>query len=444
MGILAGAAGLYLASDLLLNHFLAPRVQKAFNAAYPAGSLLMGKLHYHFRENCLACDSLILKTRDSSLRCSIARCCLRGARWTKVLLGPRRGLAILAGARWEARNITLTFGVSGYELRCGRLRASVPDSEVEFEAIDLHPAAGDQAFFAASPFKRTRFHLIVPRGKVAEVAWPELLRGKGYTAGSVELEGLSLDVLMNQDKPLNPHPRGPFTPGEALGRIQKPFTVDRIDLRDGRLNLGEIRAWGAEPGVLTFGKVRVAARGISNQAGRGITAVARAEGEFMDAARLSVSMEMPLTAPELSLQYSGSMGPLDLRAINPFLEIAGHTRINSGRFQEGMFSIAVVDGHAKGELRAVYQGLDITLLDKQSGIEGGPLDQLKTFLADHLVLRKNNSPEVSDSIIIGTVNYTRKPQEGFTHFIWFALRDGIFDVLGLNDYVKGPKNRRHN
>jgi len=45
----------------------------------------------------------------------------------------------LKGSIADAREMVLNFWQSQYELRCARLRISVPDSEILAEALELHP-----------------------------------------------------------------------------------------------------------------------------------------------------------------------------------------------------------------------------------------------------------------------------------------------------------------
>ena len=181
------------------------------------------------------------------------------------------------------------------------------------------------------------------------------------------------------------------------------------------------------------------AEGISTPADPSTVTRVGGRGDLMDAATLTVSMAIPLTSPELSFHYSGSLTGMDLARLNPFLEVAGHTRINSGKFEEGVFDIQVDHDRAKGLLRAIYRDLDITLLDPRTGSDNGILNEIKSFLTDRVALRRNNTPELSNSIKLGEIDYTRNPGEKFFPFVWHALRDGIFDVLGLKAFLKQPK-----
>jgi hypothetical protein len=110
-----------------------------------------------------------------------------------------------------------------YRIRIARLRASVPDSELIAEGTEVRPSAGDEAFFAAHPFRSPRFQLEVSECRVVGLAYAELFQGKSYRARSLHFEGPALEALVNCDKPSRPFVRSPPMVHEALAAIRQPL-----------------------------------------------------------------------------------------------------------------------------------------------------------------------------------------------------------------------------
>jgi hypothetical protein len=71
----------------------------------------------------------------------------------------------------------------------------------------------------------------------------------------------------------------------------------------------------------------------------------------------------------------------------------------------------------------------MAVLDKQSGTEKGFDNRVESVLANALKFRKSNAPDASGSMKEGKVNYTRRPDDEFQQFVWFALRSGVLDVI---------------
>ena len=120
---------------------------------------------------------------------------------------------------------------------------------------------------------------------------------------------------------------------------------------------------------------------------------------------------------------------MDLARLDAFLDVAEHTRIKTGSAQEAAFDITVTAGQARGGVRGIYKDLEIALLDKQTGSEDGLKNRVTSFVANTLKIRNSNAPDASGSMKEGDVNYTRKPEDQFLQFIWYALRGGVLDVI---------------
>jgi hypothetical protein len=80
-------------------------------------------------------------------------------------------------------------------------------------------------------------------------------------------------------------------------------------------------------------------------------------------------------------------------------------------------------------VRAIYQDLEIAYLNKQTGSENGLGNRVASFFANVLKIRNSNAPDASGAMKEGEVNYTRKPEDTFLQFAWFALRTGALDVI---------------
>ncbi len=150
--------------------------------------------------------------------------------------------------------------------------------------------------------------------------------------------------------------------------------------------------------------------------------------------RAELNLSFTLATSDGVLEYTGVLGTMDLRALNPFLTTAAHTRIRSGILKEASFAATVRSDVVRGTLHGAYQDLQISLLNRETLTEDGVMNRLKSFFADHLVLRTSNPSEGSPAV--GRIDYERQARERELHFLWFAVRNGILDLIGLSDFVK--------
>ncbi|MGA9363479.1 MAG: hypothetical protein WBW16_03835 [Bacteroidota bacterium] len=429
--VLVCVLALLLFPDPLVNRFIKPRITKAFAEAYPAYSIRIADMNYSLLKNRFGFDSVALRAVDGTFSSNMGSFSVSGIRWMHLLWGGNLAPNDFASSVVDAKDIVLKLPQSQYELRCKRLRVSVPDSEIVAEALELHPLMDDEQFFAGSKFRRTRFRLVIPRCRVVGSACLELLQGKIYCARSGQVNDAFLDVLVNMDQLASGDSSSLLMPNEILSSMKETIQVHSLNIINGRLKYAERYAVGSEPAVITVDSIQVLAEGIANHADRGAALIIHAQGNFMKAATVNVLISIPVASPEFSFQYSGSMSSMDLSVLNSFLEPAEQMRIKAGVLQEATFEINVDSGRASGNVRAVYRDLAIAAVSKGTGSEKGIVEKTTSLLAKTFKIRGTNVPDASGSMKVGEVKYTRKQDVTFFRFVWSALRSGVGDVVGF-------------
>jgi hypothetical protein len=425
--VLAVVALISVFGSAILDSYGKRRIERAFAMAHAGTVLQIGELEYSFGANRLVAHSVTVSASNTSLK--VARISLTGVRWARFLFGTALLVDILAESSLDVANLDWKFPRSYYGIHCDRLRASVPDSELIAEGNELRTLIGDEAFFAAHDYRTVRFHVVVPECRVSGLAYGELLQGSSYRARSVHFSRPSFDALVNRDKPVRPFAQRPLMVHEALAAIRQPLEVGNLSITNGHATYRVRVIAGADPGVLTFGSVRASIDGIANRSDAAASILIRAKGDLMDAGTLNVSMSIPIAPPEFSLHYSGSLSAMDLTRLDAFLAITQHARIKSGSVKEATFDVDVTSGRARGRVGAIYENLEIAFLDRQTGSAKGLDSRVVSFLANELKFRRSNSPDASDSMKDGKIDYAKKPENTFLQFVWFALRMGVLDVI---------------
>jgi hypothetical protein len=429
--VLVCALGLTLLLHEYLDQYLKSRITNVLERSYPGFSIQIVRMHYRILANRLECDSVVLRKNGSTISCSIDRLSLSGIDRMRFVRGEGDIPGELARSHADAQNVVLTFLQAQYELRCARLRISVPDSTLTMDASEVHPPVDDEQFFVGSKFRRTRYRLLIPQCSVTGLDCLGLLEGKCYRARTAEIHDASLSVLINKDKPVDGNAPSPRMPGVILSMIKEPAHLDSMRIRDGRLMYDERYGPGLAPAELTCESLQVEGEGIGNTSDHGDTAILRAQGILMSGGTVSVRWAMPVASSAFSFRYSGVLSGMNLGNFNSFLEIAEHKRLKAGTLHEAAFDIEVTTGRASGHVHLSYENLKIVAIEDRTGSEDGVGNRLVSFIANNIKLRTTNMADQSGSMKIGQVSYTRKNDETFFEFAWFALRGGIADVVGF-------------
>jgi hypothetical protein len=418
-----------LLPDVFINPFLGWRVRQAFTEAYPGHRLRLSGFRYDIWSNHAVCDSVSVTGADSEAVFSASRAGVSGIGRLRLLLGGGLAGGWLGDVRAEARDVSLAFARSRHELRCATVQVSAPDSSLTIEGLRYRPPASDEQFFARSAYRRTRYLLDVPSVRVTGLAW--LTPGNGCRARAVRIGDASLSVLIDKYKPVDETAEHPRLPGEILASLGIPLKIDSVVLLNGRMVYQERTDEGLTPAVLTVDSVEIRAEGIGNRAGGADTAIVRARGSLMGSTVMRVRMSMPVVAAGLSFSLSGSVGSLELARLNPFVEVSQGLRLKTGFLHSASFDIDVADGRASGVVRASYEDLKIVVIDRRTGSEGDVVDTFVSILANNVRLRTTNMPDGSGAGKAGEVSYERQVDETFLESAWFALRNGLGDMVGF-------------
>src|SRR5512140_2720825 len=276
--VLVCGLALLLFLDPIVNRFVKPKITAAFVGAYPAYSMRIAGMKYSVRENSFRFDSVALSAADSSFTGTMGTLSVSGIRWLHLLRGANLAPHDFDNAVVDAQTVGLTFPQSKYELRCERLRASIADSALTADALDIHPAVDDEHFFVGSKYRKTRFNFTTQQCRLTGVAFLDALTVKYYHARSIHVHDIGLDILINKDKPADRDSSSPPMPGVALSSMKESLRCDSIEIVNGSLKYSERFGLRSKPAIITFDSVDVLAEGIANHTDRDTALVIHAKG----------------------------------------------------------------------------------------------------------------------------------------------------------------------
>lgn len=431
LGLTGLALAFLFAPDYFINGVIKTKNIESFERAFPDYTLSIGNLHYKTWINRLECDSVELRARDDRFSCRLGAASIGGVGWIELLLGEALKSDNFESSRLLVGRVQVEYPKSGYELYCDRIGLSVPDSSIQVDSLVIIPAGSDEEFFARSKTRQSRYRLLIPRGHVAGTDCRGLIDTRIFCGRHATLESPMLDVLVNRDKSPAGGPPKPLMPNEILTSIKETLQVDSLSIGNASIRYAERFAVGGKHAVITLDGINVSVGGLENVSENRGAAVIRADGRIMKAGKLNLTMAIPLSTPEFSFRYTGSLGPMDVTKFNSYLEPSQHVRLKSGQLQDATFDIEVNSGHATGTVRAIYTDLNVAVLDRETGSEGGFKNKLTSFLANKLKIRNDNLPDDDGDVKIGHVDYRRQPGDPLFKFLWFALRSGVADVAGF-------------
>jgi hypothetical protein len=411
----------------ILNGFIKGKVERGYEKRHLGMKLQLGDMDYSLTANCLSIQSASLASANRIVE--FGSISLTGVKWLRLVIGSMSLTEACANASIDIQDLDFKFLMKQYGMRCKKLRASVEQSELMADGIEILPLAEDEKLFASNPFRMTRFKYHIPNCRVLGVSFSDLLEKKSFQASLVEVINPVIHVLANLRKPNKPFVKSPRMAAEALAALRWPLQIKKLHARNCQLTYGEQVINKDIPGVLAISEADLEIKGIDSRGEPSSAVEINARGKLMEKGLFRAQMKIPLDPGDLSLQFSGSLGTMDLTAFNSFLEIVEHTRIKSGQVQKAIFEIDVSAGQARGFFRVNYKDLNIVILDKKTGSKKGIENRFATIFANLFKVRHGSDQDVPGKMKEGRVHYVRKPDNTFPQFVWFSLRSGVLNVI---------------
>jgi hypothetical protein len=311
----------------------------------------------------------------------------------------------------------------------GGIQGSFRDSTLRGRAIALTPTRSIGQVLHRGRTRRERFTLHVDSVEARGVDWGAAVRDGAIPARAVILHGADLEIYTDRRLPGRPSPR-PRSPilQETLRRFGRPVAVDTIAFREASL-LYRVRPEAGEGiGILDFRHINGTLTGMVWRPGR------RSGAEAMLAVRAMLWGETPI-ALRVSGRPEGWLPQADLRltvgampmiAANTLATPVGRMDIKGGMLDSLTVVVALKGDRCTGEARPYYRDLSVRLISRGgffSRLAGGA----RTVFANSFVVRDDN-PGKDSMMMVGGIDRTRDPWQGYWPFVWLCTRDGLGKV----------------
>ncbi|HEY3933423.1 MAG TPA: hypothetical protein VGL65_02305 [Gemmatimonadales bacterium] len=303
------------------------------------------------------------------------------------------------------------------------------------DAVHAAPEGDDAAFEARTPYQKSRLSVSFAHAIASGIDLPAYLRRGALRARRLEIHGLLIDVFKDKSKPQDPAPDlVRRTPQQVLHDAHVDVAIDTA-IGDGEVTYREWDAGAPRPGVLVFAAAALRGYNFSTEpermsAQRPFRMVA--DAKLMGAGPLHVEWDVPLLASDFEMQWQGSLGSMDPRAMNSFLANSVGMRFTGGKFAGAEWDAVVRNGRAVGKLVPRWRDLHVELpgvARNDSSVVGGLKRGFAKLAANVFGIRGSNDSGASHRPIDASITHQWVPIETLPQFIWFQLRDPLLLIL---------------
>ena len=152
----------------------------------------------------------------------------------------------------------------------------------------------------------------------------------------------------------------------------------------------------------------------------------------MNRGKINVTYHFNLTDKDALFDFKGSIGPMDLQAINQAAMPLGMFKVNSGTLKTFGFDIKGSRKGGNGRVELLYNNVKVSLLKADTSADKLKKKLIATLYANIFIIKHDNPDKDGEQPRVAYVTYMRKPEDAFFKTMWRTLLAGIKPSVGLD------------
>ncbi|HZY35914.1 MAG TPA: hypothetical protein VFE53_04655 [Mucilaginibacter sp.] len=319
-----------------------------------------------------------------------------------------------------------------YSYKFDHLRLSTLQSRLNIEGLTLTPIK-TAAFFAKSDDDKFGFRL--DSLQMDNFDYLSYHKYRVITASRLFLNNGRLEVYGNPKKIPRLTDRVITFPNAALNKINSDLKIDTLKLCGISVFYTEFNAKSNQTGTISFNNTGGSFLNITTRPAalqKNNLCKVDLNSLFMNQARFNVSFVFNLTDQDRSYSYKGSLGPMNLKAINPATMPLTLVKIQTGTLRRMDFDISANRSIARGKMLFLYNDAKVTLLKRDSLFNSLQSSPIATLYANNFILKHDNPDEAGGRPREIHFANARTSETPFFKYTWQTLLEGIKPSIGLD------------
>lgn len=326
----------------------------------------------------------------------------------------------------------LEVGNEARSIMFGQMRANLTDSTLALDSVVIGPTLTDAEWVKQQKRRKDLIRMQLDSARFRGLNYRRLggVEG-GVVAQRVEAFNFRLHVTSYKDLPPGPTKRR-RSPQQYMAELGRPVLIDTVVVNGGRIAYTEHPAGKSTSGTMSWDNIQVEIVDLKSSAAAGSAAppmVIKASALLLGQGKLETTIEIPLMASQFDMKYSGSLGPMDMTAINRLSEPVASMKLTGGSLQSLRFSMLVRNGRSAGQVTPLYRDFKVQLTDKKANAVKKAGLAIVSLFANTFKVRGNNPDKPGKAPVAGRVNLPYQPTATLPQVFWFALREGLNEVF---------------
>jgi hypothetical protein len=328
----------------------------------------------------------------------------------------------IAKIAWPSPDKLYNYQAENIALRSGAGTLSVSQ-------ISIIPKLGENEFVNAIPTQDDRFHFsfnnVVFSGVDIRRLPDEYLKSETMTIGRS-----SFKIYRDLARPRDKKNRVGQYPHQVMDDIPLRFNIKRVNVRNSFVEYKERNHITRQSGKVQFYSVNGTITNFTNDK-KSSNKIMRAtvNSSFLNKTSLKTDWTFYLFDPKGRFDVSGNIGAIDGQALNLLAEPMGPASIEEGQMKGMTFNLHGDDYSMDGDIKMLYEDLDVALLEKDKGATETDKKFLTSLIANLAI--KNSNPKGNDEVRVQQVHLSRDTNRSLFNLCWKTIFKGIQETVGI-------------
>ena len=319
-----------------------------------------------------------------------------------------------------------------YSYKINHLKLSTLTSQLNVEGLILAPIA-TKAFFNKGT--KDKYTVRVDSLQLNRFDYLSYHKYRMFHASVMTVKRGTMELFDNPNgSPSNGADKISSFPAIALRRITTDIALDTVVVKHIDIAYSEFNTKSHQSGTINFNNTNGIITNLTNNKAallKNNISKVKLGTYFMNSGRLNVSFVFNLTDKDVSYSYKGSLGPMDLEAVNMATVPLAMVKITSGKLKRLDFAINANSRLATGKFLLLYNDLKVKLL-KADTTFGLKQKLIESLFANLFILKHDNPDKEGEPPRKFDIHYVRPKDSPFFRTVWQTLLCGIKPSAGLD------------
>ena len=327
-----------------------------------------------------------------------------------------------------------------YTIKVDTLRGFANSGDIRMKGLQMVPMYPDLEFSRKYKTQRDRYDLNFPSIQFRGLDLERFnVEGRLY-ADALSIASAKVKIFMNRELPPSTGNKSQNFPHIALQRVEIPLIIDTVKLDKVDVAYTEYNPIAAERGTVYLDNLTGSLLNVTNdslQKSKNPFMAAHLKSRIIKAADLDAHLRFNLNAPDGAFTFRGTVGPMNMPALNPLASALGLVKLESGHISKVEWDVKGNAVGSTGTMKMYYNNLKVMLLKEGEDGEVPKKKGLLSFLANKIVIKDSN-PEKDKPLRVAQIEFTRAPSQSFFSLLWKSVYTGIRETVGIG-FIK-PKS----